>query len=746
MSQIPPRYQERVYAGVLGKIIGVLLGRPFEMWDHQRIIDELGPIHYYVHERLGKPLLVVDDDISGTFTFVRALEEHQIDPNGQSDEISRQIGQTWLNNVVEKRSVFWWGGYGISTEHTAFRNLTQTVNEDPPRDPPRRVTAPESGAIAKNGQTIAEQIGAQIFIDGWGMVAPGQPELAAQLAKGAARVSHDGEAVNAAVLWAVMEAEAFNSDDVDHLLDTGLRAIDPECLVARLIADVRSWTAEDGDWNETRQRIQDNYGYDRYPGTCHIIPNHGIMIMALLYGGSSFDEAMHIINTCGWDTDCNSGNVGCLLALMHGLAAFEGDRDWRGPLYDRVLISSADGGYSINNAARIALDIANHGRRLAGEMAVPPPKRGAQFHFTLPGSVQGFHVAHKPAEQNVSIRQDSGDDWSGLAIKLPRLDADDEPVEVMTDTFVDQTTVDNLGHYELMACPLIYPGQRLSAVVYSSRADVSSLKVRLRIKAYNSSDQLETFDGEATEFQDGMCNIRWQIPSEYENQPIQQIGIAFSAEERFDGGTVRLDFLKFTGAPQMILRRPEVAPGEAENSNKMWHRSWVNAVETFHNWGPSFQIAHDQGEGMISQGTRQWKNYKVVVSGFQVQLSKAAGVAVRVQGIHRWYALMFLEDTNGGRRVALMRARDNDRILLIKAGEDLRDENAPRAEVDFDWSVDEKYEVTVSVEQDTITASVGPVELQAIITYYGDGGMGLVVSNGSLSAQSIEVRRTVDDD
>ena len=30
-------YDERVYAGVLGKIIGVYLGRPFEGWPNERI-------------------------------------------------------------------------------------------------------------------------------------------------------------------------------------------------------------------------------------------------------------------------------------------------------------------------------------------------------------------------------------------------------------------------------------------------------------------------------------------------------------------------------------------------------------------------------------------------------------------------------------------------------------------------------------------------------------------------------------
>jgi ADP-ribosylglycohydrolase len=42
---IPGDYAERVYAGVLGKIIGVYLGRPFEGWSYERIMSELGEIY-----------------------------------------------------------------------------------------------------------------------------------------------------------------------------------------------------------------------------------------------------------------------------------------------------------------------------------------------------------------------------------------------------------------------------------------------------------------------------------------------------------------------------------------------------------------------------------------------------------------------------------------------------------------------------------------------------------------------------
>ena len=132
MPALPSDYRERAYAAVLGKLIGVYLGRPFEGWTYQRIISELGPIEYYVHQRLNSPLVVTDDDVAGTFTFIRALEDHGARP----DITAREIGETWLNYIVENRAILWWGGNGNSTEHTAWLNLK------------RGIAAPLSGSIA----------------------------------------------------------------------------------------------------------------------------------------------------------------------------------------------------------------------------------------------------------------------------------------------------------------------------------------------------------------------------------------------------------------------------------------------------------------------------------------------------------------------------------------------------------------------------------------------------------------------
>ena len=134
-------YEEKVYAGVLGKLIGVYLGRPFEQWTHERILEELGEINYYVNEKLNVPLVVTDDDITGTFTFLRALRENNYDPN----ITPKQIGQSWLNNLIENKTVLWWGGRGHSAEDTAFQNLKAGIH------------APMSGSIETNGEVISQE-------------------------------------------------------------------------------------------------------------------------------------------------------------------------------------------------------------------------------------------------------------------------------------------------------------------------------------------------------------------------------------------------------------------------------------------------------------------------------------------------------------------------------------------------------------------------------------------------------------
>jgi ADP-ribosylglycohydrolase len=694
---LPSDYPERAYAAVLGKLIGVYLGRPFEGWTYQRIMRELGPIEDYVHDRLEVPLVVTDDDVAGTFTFIRALEDH-----GASAEItSREIGETWLNYIVERRAILWWGGAGNSTEHTAWLNLK------------RGIEAPESGSIKVNGHAVAEQIGAQIFIDGWAIVAPGNPALAANLAEKAGRVSHDGAAVDAAKLWAAMEAEAFISRDVEHLIDVGLAHIPSDGAIAKLIADIRAWRERYPDWRDAREKIEAHYGYDKYPGNCHVVPNHALMIMALLYAPDDFSKAQTIVCTSGWDTDCNAGNVGCLMGAMLGLEGIDAGGNWRGPLADRMLISSADGGYSINDAVRLTSRLVNLGRSLAGLPPSPAPKNGAQLHFGFPGSVQGFASA---GDASAAFELINVPFEAGRALELRFVGLERDPAVALTPTFTPPE-VANMRTYELMATPLVCPGQRVRARLVANSRNMRELSINLRALVYGKADALDAIDSEPVALAPGHeAVLEWRLP-DTGGQPIQSIGVAARSSSGAQAGSIILDWLRWDGPPEMRLKRPS-------EPSEFWRRAWVNAVDIFATYFPqAFRVSQDRGEGMLIHGGREWRDYRVETA-LTVHLAEHAGVGVRVQGLRRYYAVLLVRPNV----LRLIRVRDGATTVL--------------AEAPFAWSFERPYHFVIEVVGSAIEVAVDGVRLSArddSAETLVDGGVALIIAGGASSTDEVRI-------
>lgn len=700
---LPTDYLERVYAGVLGKIIGVYLGRPFEGWSYERIMAELGEVWYYVHEQRGVPLVVTDDDIAGTLTFLRALPDHDY----SLGLTPAQIGETWLNYIIERRTILWWGGMGNSTEHTAYLRLKQGI------------PAPQSGSIALNGQVVAEQIGPQIFVDGWAMIAPGDPERAAEFARRAALVSHDGEAVYGAQVIAAMEAQAFVEHDLQRLIDVGLRAIPADSVIARLVHDVRDWHARDGDWRVTRERIAARYGYDRYGGNCHIVPNHALIHLGLLYGGDDLQRALMITNTAGWDTDCNAANVGCLLGIKNGLAAFDAGVDLRAPVADRLYNSTADGGRAISDAVRESYMIANIGRRLAG-VAPLAPKGGARFHFSLPGSVQGFRgddavdARDVLAVGNVADPRTPGE--RRLALHARHL-GPGRVGRVLSDTFIPPEAIAMPG-YMLLASPTLHPGQTLGYTLAADAANSTPLEVVPVIQVYDGADRLARVYGPSVTLAPGQSHqLSWRVP-DTDGQPVAAVGLEVRGTPH-GAGTVYLDALGWDGVPTLTFRRPAAG-------GTMWRRAWVDGVDQFDDWRvETYRLVQNAGTGLLLQGGREWCDY-VVQADVTPHLAQACGIAARAQGMRRYVALT-LAHAAGGARVLRLTERIEDRQRSI--------------EQPYAWEYGQTVRLRLCVIGSRVQASADGIAL--ILDDLSDaldgGAIGLLIDEGRAAFDDVSV-------
>jgi ADP-ribosylglycohydrolase len=669
---IPHDYVERVYAGVLGKIIGVYLGRPFEGWKHTDILERLGEIDYYVHERRNVPLIVSDDDITGTFTFIRALEDY-----GYCKDLTpAQIGQTWLNYIIENKTILWWGGMGTSTEHTAFLRLK------------RGIPAPRSGSMELNSKVVAEQIGSQIFIDGWAMVAPGDPALAADLAKRAASVSHDGEAIYGAQVIAAMESQAFVEKDLSKLLDTAVGFIPKSSTIYRLIDDLRNYRAKESDWHEGLSLIHEKYSYEKFGGGCHMVPNHAIIMLGLLWGEDDFQRSLMITNTAGYDTDCNSGNVGCLLGIKNGLAGIDNGPDWRGPVADRILLPTADGGRCITDAVTETYHLVRAGYRLACKK-VSGPKNGARFHFELPGSVQGF-VPQNSVECKGVLRLENVAGQSKLGARSLAMHYEHLALgrfaRAATQTFVSPEEAKRSGGYSILSSPTLYSGQTVSAGISADQSNASSVIARLYLRHFDGKDELSPIHGPSIELSPNQATeLKWIIPPT-DGQSIAEVGIELSSLCATNG-TVYLDYLTWSGAPNTVLKKPAAG-------GQMWTSAWTDGLQgPMPRWHDTW--IQNEGRGLLIQGTRDWTDYTVSTE-ITPHMVKAAGLAARVQGMQRYYAVLLCNDGTA----KLIKMLDGETILAKK---------------DFRWEFTRPYQLSLTVQGNRVIARVGDqLQLEAI--------------------------------
>lgn len=434
---------DRIYAGFIGKAIGVRLGAPVEptIWSYERIRATYGEITGYLRNFKN---FAADDDTNGPVYFIRALRDYGLAAT------AADAGKTWLNYAAEEHGMYWWGGFGISTEHTAYRNLRAGI------------PAPQSGSIAQNGTTIAEQIGGQIFIDSWGWVNPGNPQRAAQMSAMAASVAHDGDGLNGARFCAAAIAQAFVARSVEEIVATALGTIPGNSAYAAVANAVIAFHRQNpDDWRACRDMLTADWGYDRYPGVCHIIPNAGVTIMAILYGGGDLCRTVEIATMAGWDTDCNAGNAGAIVGTFQGLQP--GWDKYRKPINDMVIASGVVGTLNVVDVPSFARELTVLALRLGGGdvpvlWAEDFERRGVRFDFDAPGATHGFRTeGFNQISLKGSSERPGPNSRGSLEIQLDRLERG-QGGRVFWKPFYRRSDFDD-ERYRPMFTPLVDDGQ-----------------------------------------------------------------------------------------------------------------------------------------------------------------------------------------------------------------------------------------------------------------------------------------------
>jgi len=108
-----------------------------------------------------------------------------------------------------------------------------------------------------------------------------------------------------------------------------------------------------------------------------------------------------------------------------------------------------------------------------------------------------------------------------------------------------------------------------------------------------------------------------------------------------------------------------------------------------------------------------------------VHLGASAGLAARVQGLRRYYALLLEEDD----RVRLVKIRDDARTVF--------------AEAPCRWTLEKAVALELEVRGTKIAGTVdGSIVLKATdssATPFENGGVGLVITEGALSTDQVDI-------
>ena len=328
-------YQERLSGAFLARSAGCILGSVVEGWsvDSMRALasengDDFPPTDYwssvpepaklryksirrdaYTRDRMrGIP---VDDDLQYTALGLLILEEYG--PGFGTAEVA----EAWKKYLP----------FACTAEDIALTNILNGVPAERAgaaggSPPPSRACylSAEGGIGEVLDNPYAQWIGADIRSDPWGYVAPGMPELAAELAYRDAFLSHRRNGIYGEMFFSAAISAAFVVDDPMEALRTGLNEIPESSSLAKALRWAFDVAPEIRNYGDAVGAVE-----ERFPGMhwVHTINNACLTIWGVAIGGSDVGRVISETVAMGHDNDCTAATAGSIVGAVVGKAGIE---------------------------------------------------------------------------------------------------------------------------------------------------------------------------------------------------------------------------------------------------------------------------------------------------------------------------------------------------------------------------------------------------------------------------------------
>jgi ADP-ribosylglycohydrolase len=321
-------YEERIKSARVAQMIATAAGVQMEGYAYKNIKKAYGEITGY----LRKPE-TYNDDLTYEIAFLEAFREHGYGVT------SRDIALAWAGIIPD----------GYSAEEVALRNIRNGI------------MPPESGRLLNY---YSDWIGAQMRSAIQGMVAPGNPRLAAELAWRDGIVSHANNGVIGGIFNAVLASLAFVEKDIRKIIMDTVAMLPKRSQYASVAAEVLQRCRQAECWEDPWLWCENRFKTYHW---IHAYPNLAAEIVALWFGDGDFDKTLNIICLAGKDTDCNAAQAMSVLGIVGGSGLI--DEKWIAPLENTVhTLLRKYRVFTIDELGRDTVDAARNGhRKLAHE-------------------------------------------------------------------------------------------------------------------------------------------------------------------------------------------------------------------------------------------------------------------------------------------------------------------------------------------------------------------------------------------